>query len=210
MATTNNNNNGNKGNNGMSKKTLANIKKQATVFIGGFRAACLAILEVANAGDADAQKLCAYLGINAESIQNKNIKETRKYILERLPYYYTVEGSDSRFPARLRKVSPEMREAGVTSGYIAVKDTYLNALITLGGVLSKENKYTQIELTLTASTANDIADMDKENTTCTVYDGEGAKVGDSTDSYIKYKHAKKAAAEKAKTVGAIAYAEALK
>lgn len=46
--------NGN-GNNGMSKKTLANIKKQATAFIGGFRAACLAILEVANGGDAEAK-----------------------------------------------------------------------------------------------------------------------------------------------------------
>lgn len=119
--------NGN-GNNGMSKKTLANIKKQATAFIGGFRAACLAILEVANGGDADAKKLCAYLGINADSVKNKNIGDTRKNILDKLPLYYKVDGSESRFPARLRKVSPEMIEAGVAKGCIAVKDTYLNAL----------------------------------------------------------------------------------
>lgn len=206
MTTTNNNN----GNNGMSKKTLANIKKQATVFIGGFRAACLAVLEVATAGDADAKKLCAYLGINAESVKNKNIGETRKYILERLPYYYTVEGSDSRFPARLRKVSPEMREAGVTSGYIAVKDTYLNALITLGGILSKENEYTQIELSLTATTATEIAYMDSGNTSCVVYDKGGANIGDYTAGYIRFRLAKKAAADKAKAAGAIAYADALK
>lgn len=197
-------------NNGMNKKTLANIKKQATAFIGGFRAACLAILEVANAGDADAKKLCAYLGINAESIKNKKISETRKNILDRLPLYYTVEGSDSRFPARLKKVSAEMIAAGVTKGFVAVKNTYLNALITLGGMLSKDNSYTQIELQLTESSAAEIAEMDKENTTCIVYDKEGAKVGDSTDSYIRYKQAKKTAAEKAKTVGATAYAEALK
>lgn len=43
-------------NNGMNKKTLANIKKQATTFLGGFRASCMAILEVANGGDADAKK----------------------------------------------------------------------------------------------------------------------------------------------------------
>lgn len=194
--------------NGMSKKTLANIKKQATAFIGGFRAACVAILEVANAGDKDAKKLCAYLGINAESVKNKNIKETRTYILDRLPLYYTVEGSESRFPARLQKVSSDMIEAGVQKGYIAVKDTFLNSLITLGGLLSKENKYTQVELSLTESAS--VGEMSIENTTCIVYDRDATRIGDATDAYIRYRAAKAAAAKKAKTAGEIAYADALK
>ena len=170
----------------------------------------MAVLEVANNGDADAKKLCAYLGINAESVKNKNIGDTRKNILAKLPLYYTIDGSDSRYPARLRKVNADMQAAGVPNGYIAVKDTYLNALITLGGLLSKGNEYTQIELQIAESSAAEIADMTAENTTCAVYDKEGAKIGDSTESYIKYKQAKKAAAEKAKTAGTIAYADALK
>lgn len=196
--------------NGMSKKTLANIKKQATAFIGGFRAACLAILEVANGGDAEAKKLCAYLGINADSVKNKNIGDTRKNILAKLPMYYKVEGSDSRYPARLRKVSPEMREAGVTKGYVAVKDTYLNALINLGGMLSHDNSYTQLQLTLTDTSAATIADMSAENTTCIVYDKTGIVAGDNTNAYIRFKSAKHAASLKAKTASAIAYTEALK
>lgn len=202
--------NANANNNVLTAKTLSNIKKQAAQFIGGFRAACLAVLEVANNGDADAKKLCAYLGINAESTKNKNIGDTRKNILAKLPLYYTVDGSESHYPARLRKVSADMQAAGVPSGYIAVKDTYLNALITLGGLLSKGNEYTQIELQITESSAAEIADMTAENTTCAVYDKEGAKIGDSTESYIKYKQAKKTAAEKAKTAGTIAYVNALK
>lgn len=196
--------------NGITKKSLATIKKQATSFLGGFRASCLAILDVANNGDADAKKLCAYLGINSESLKNKNIKETRTYILERMPMYYTVQGSESRFPARLKKVSAEMQAAGVAKGHIAVKDTYLNALITLGGMLSKENSYTQIELTLTESIAAEIADMTAENTTCIVYDRDATRIGDATEAYIRYRAAKAAAAKKAKTAGEIAYADALR
>lgn len=202
--------NANANNNVLTAKTLANIKKQAAQFIGGFRAACMAVLEVANNGDADAKKLCAYLGINAESIKNKNISETRKNILNRLPFFYEAGDNNTRFPARLKKVNSDMKAAGFASGYIAVKDTYLNALITLGGLLSKGNEYTQIELQIAESSAAEIADMTAENTTCAVYDKEGAKIGDSTESYIKYKQAKKAAAEKAKTAGTIAYADALK
>lgn len=196
--------------NAISKKTLATIKKQATAFIGGFRAACLAILEVANSGDADAKKLCAYLGINAESVKNKNISETRKHILDRLPLYYTIDGSDSRFPARLKKVSADMIEAGVTKGYIAVKDTYLNALIALGGMLSHDDSYTQLQLTLTDTSASAIADMSADNTNCIVYDKSGAMINDCTEAYILFKNAKKIATVKAKNIASIAYAEALK
>lgn len=196
--------------NDLTKKSLATIKKQATSFLGGFRASCIAILEVANAGDKDAKKLCAYLGITAESVKNKNIKETRTYILERLPLYYTVEGSDSRFPARLKKVSADMQEAGVAKGYIAVKDTYLNALISLGGLLSKENKYTQSRVTLTETETTEITEMDSGNTVCIVYNKDCEKIDECTDSYIRFRHAKKTASDKAKTVQSIAYIDALK
>lgn len=207
----NNTNNTNANNtNGMSKKTLANIKKQATAFIGGFRAACMAVLEVAASGDADAKKLCAYLGINTESIKNKNISETRKNILNKLPLYYTVEGSESRFPARLKTTAADMMEAGMPKGYIAVKDTYLNAIITLGGILAKSNSYEQREVKLTESTAAEIREMNTENTVCVVYDKEARCMGHYENNYIKYKVAKKAAADKAKTTAAIAYTEALK
>lgn len=214
MTTTANNNiKGNKGNNVnnvVSKKTLAGIKKQAAAFLGGFRAACLAVLEVANAGDKEAKKLCAYLKINAESVKNKNISETRKFILERLPMYYTVDGSEARYPARLKRVSSDMIEAGVQKGYIAVKDTYLNALIALGSALSKGNEYTQRELKLTESAAAEIAEMNAENTVCIVYDATGAKIGDSAENYIRFRHAKKTAADAAKTIQSTAYLDALK
>lgn len=106
-----------------------------------------------------------------------------------------------------------MIEAGVTKGYIAVKDTYLNALITLGGMLSNGNEYTQYNLTLTESTAPEITDMNTENTLCIVYDKncQAASTGESdTKAYIKFRQAKKEAADKAKTVRTIAYADALK
>lgn len=206
----NNNNNANNVNNALNAKTLANIKKQATAFIGGFRAACVAILEVANNGDTDARKLCAFLGINTESVKNKNIGETRKNILNKLPYYYTVEGSESRFPARLKKVSAEMIEAGVAKGFIAVKDTYLNALISLGGLLSKGNSYEQRGVVLTETEAGTANEMTPENTTCVIYDKNGCTVATAEKAYITYKQAKKNASEKAKATAAIAYAEALK
>lgn len=202
--------NANANNNVLNAKTLSNIKKQAAQFIGGFRAACLAVLEVANNGDADAKKLCAYLGINVESIKNKNISETRKNILAKLPLYYTVEGSESHYPARLRKVSADMQAAGVPSGYIAVKDTYLNALISLGGVLSKGNSYEQRSVILTETDAITASDMTLENTTCVIYDKNGCAVTTAEKTYIIYKQAKKEASEKAKTAGTIAYANALK
>lgn len=197
-------------NNVLTAKTFAGIKKKASEFIGGFRAACLAVLEVANNGDADAKKLCAYLGINAESIKNKNISETRKNILAKLPFYYTIDGSDSRFPARLRKVNADMQAAGVPSGYIAVKDTYLNALISLGGVLSKGNSYEQRKVEITQSAAEKIADMNEDNTSCIVYDKNGENGENNTAAYIKFKQAQKQAADAAAAKKATAYIEALK
>lgn len=206
----NTNNNNNNGANVLTARSLSDVKKQANKFLGGFRAACLAVLEVANNGDPDAKKLCAYLGINTESTKNKNISETRKNILAKLPLYYTIEGSDSRYPARLRKVSADMQAAGVPSGYIAVKDTYLNALITLGGVLSKGNSYEQRCVILTETNAITASEMTLENTTCVIYDKNGCAVTTAEKTYIIYKQAKKEASEKAKAAGTIAYAEALK
>lgn len=205
-AKTNNNNAANK--NTLNKKTLANIKKQATKFIGGFRAACIAILEVANT-DQDAKKLCTYLGINTESIKNKNIAELRKNILARLPWYYTTGENETHYPARLQRVSSDMQAAGVQRGYIAVKDTYLNALIALGALLANGNEYTQIRLNLTETTAEEIDTMNDENTTCVVYDKNGNTVANCTEKYIKFKRAKKIANEKAKTANVLAFAEAI-
>ena len=203
------NNNNNNGANVLTAKTLADVKKQANKFLGGFRAACLAVLNVAST-DANAKKLCAWLGINAESTRNKNIDELRKNILARLPFYYNVEGKNSDFPARLKKVNADQIAAGMKPGYIAVPHTYLNALCTLAGLLSAGNKYERRKLEITQSAAEKIADMDENNTSCIVYDKNGENGGNNTAAYIKFKQAQKQAADAAAAKKATAFIEALK
>ena len=212
MTTNNNNQNNNQNNNNnvLNKKPLANVRKKANEFLGGFRAACMAVLEVANTGDRDAKRLCAYLGISAESLKGKNVGDTRKYILDRLPLYYIIDGSESRFPARLQKVSAEMRAAGISAGYIAVKDNYLSALLNLGEILSKGNEYEQHQVELTMTTAGTGEDVDAENTTCIVYDKDGTGAVDETQGFVRYKNAKRFANGKARMAGTAAFAEALR
>lgn len=205
----NTNKNNNNGANVLTAKTLADIKKQANKYMGGFRAACMAILNVA-ATDANAKKLCAWMGINAESTKNKNIDELRKSILERLPLYYNIEGKSTDFPARLKKVNADQIAAGMKPGYIAVPDTYLNALCTMAGLLSAGNKYERRKVEITQSAAEQIADMNEENTTCIVYDKAGANGENNAAAYIKYKQAQKQAADAAAAKKAAAYIEALK
>lgn len=205
-ANTNNNNNGA---NVLTAKSLADVKKQANKFLGGFRAACLAVLNVAST-DANAKKLCAWLGINAESTRTKNIDELRKNILDRLPLYYNVEGKSTDFPARLKKVNADQIAAGMKPGYIAVPDTYLNALCTLAGLLSAGNQYERRKVEITQSAAEKIADMNEENTICIVYDKNGENGENNAVAYIKYKQAQKQAADAAAAQKAAAYIEALK
>ena len=196
-------------NNAFTAKALKEIRKDIANYVDSFKNACRVLLEVADSNK-ELKRLNAYLGLTAEAIKAKNIGETRKNILGKLPYYYTIEGSETHFPARLRKVSADMQAAGVPNGYIAVKDTYLNALITLGGLLSKGNSYEQIKVELTESDTNEVALMNEDNTACIVYDNKGTKIAACATAFIRYKQAKKEAAEKAKAAGAIAYADALK
>ena len=203
------NNGNNNVNNAFTAKALKEIRKDIANYVDSFKNACRVLLEVADSNK-ELKRLNAYLGLTAEAIKEKNIGETRKNILGKLPYYYTIEGSETHFPARLRKVNADMQAAGVPSGYIAVKDTYLNALITLGGVLSKGNRYEQHSVILTETDAITASDMTMENTTCVIYDKNGCAVTPAEKAYIIYKQAKKEAAEKAKTAGTIAYANALK
>ena len=95
-------------------------------------------------------------------------------------------------------------------GYIAVPDTYLNALCTLAGLLSAGNKYERRKVEITQSAAEKIADMEESNTSCTVYDKNGENGENNTAAYIKYKQAQKQAADAAAAKKATAFIEALK
>ena len=135
------------------------------------------------ATDKDAKKVCAYLGINAEALKNKSIKETRDNVLNRLPLYYMIDGSDTHFPAKLTKIN---KNAGI-DGYIAAKDTYINALLSLAKILSAGNEYVQRRVTLTTASVDEAADAYTEGSVDFVaYDKEGQRLDADTKKYIDY------------------------
>ena len=118
----------------LTTKVINALRKKANEYRDSFKNACSVFLEL-SATDKDAKKVCAYLGINAEGLKNKNIKDTRDNVLNRLPLYYMIDGSETHFPAKLTKIN---KNAGI-DGYIATKDTYINALLSLAKILSTGN-----------------------------------------------------------------------
>ena len=151
--TTNNNNNQTANNNALTNKVINVLRKKANEYRDSFKNACNVFLEL-SANDSDAKKVCTYLGINTESLKNKNIKETRDNVLNRLPLYYMIDGSETHFPARLTKIN---KHAGI-DGYIATKDTYINALLSLAKMLSACNSYEQRKLNLTTASVDEDTD----------------------------------------------------
>ena len=182
MATTNNNNNQVANNNALTNKVINTLRKKANEYRDSFKSACSVFLEL-SATDKDAKKVCAYLGINAGALNNKNIKDTRNNVLNRLPLYYMIDGSETHFPAKLTKINKNAR----IDGYIATKDTYINALLSLAKILSAGNEYEQRKVVLTIASVDETADAYTEDSVDFVaYDKEGKRVDVDPKKYIEY------------------------
>ena len=166
----------------LTNKVINALRKKANEYKDGFKSACSVFLEL-SATDKDAKKVCAYLGINADALKNKNIKDTRNDVLNRLPLYYMIDGSETHFPAKLTKIN---KNAGI-DGYIATKDTYINALLSLAKILSTGNEYEQRRVTLTIASVDEAADAYTEDSVDFVaYDKKGNRLNADTKKYIDY------------------------
>lgn len=166
----------------LTNKVINALRKKANEYKDGFKSACSVFLEL-SATDKDAKKVCAYLGINAGALNNKNIKDTRNNVLNRLPLYYMIDGSETHFPAKLTKIN---KNAGI-DGYIATKDTYINALLSLAKILSGGNEYEQRRVILTLASVDEAADAYTEDSVDFVaYDKDGNRLTADTKKYIDY------------------------
>lgn len=178
----------------LTNKVINALRKKANEYRDSFKNACTIFLEL-SAADKDAKKVCAYLGINAGALNNKNIKETRNNVLNRLPLYCMIDGSETHFPAKLTKIN---KNAGI-DGYIATKDTYINALLSLAKILSAGNEYEQRKLNLTIASVDEAADAYTEDSVDFVaYDKEGKRVEADTKKYINFLNANRLANNAAK------------
>ena len=166
----------------LTNKVINTLRKKANEYRDSFKNACSVFLEL-SATDKDAKKVCAYLGINAEGLKNKNIKDTRNNVLNRLPLYYMIDGSETHFPAKLTKINKNAR----IDGYIATKDTYINALLSLAKILSTGNEYEQRKVVLTIASVDETADAYTEDSVDFVaYDKDGKRVDVDPKKYIEY------------------------
>ena len=180
--TTKNNNNQAANNNVLTNKVINALRKKANEYRDSFKNACQVFLEL-SATDKDAKKVCTYLGITSDALKPKNIKDTRNNVLNRLPLYYMVDGSETHFPAKLTKIN---KNAGI-DGYIATKDTYINALLSLAKILSAGNEYDQRKVILTTASVDEEANAYTEDSVdFTAYDKEGKRVATDTQKYIDY------------------------
>ena len=179
---TTNKNNQTANNNVLTNKVINALRKKANEYRDSFKNACTIFLEISQ-NDNDAKKVCTYLGINADALKNKNIKETRDNVLNRLPLYYTIDGSETHFPAKLTKIN---KNAGI-DGYIATKDTYINALLSLAKILSAGNEYEQRKVVLTTASVDEESDAYTENSVDFVaYDKEGIRMDVDPKKYIDF------------------------
>ena len=180
--TTNNKNNQAANNNALTNKVINALRKKANEYRDSFKNACQIFLEISQ-NDHDAKKVCTYLGINAGALNNKNIKDTRNNVLNRLPLYYTIDGSDTHFPAKLTKIN---KNAGI-DGYIATKDTYINALLSLAKILSAGNEYDQRKVILTTASVDEATDAYTENSVdFFAYNKDGNRLNADAKKYIDY------------------------
>lgn len=181
MTTKNNNQATN--NNVLTNKVIADIKKKANDNKNSFKTACSIFLELALT-DANAKKVCAYLGITKDALTVKNRKETIKKVCSKFPLYYTKEGQDTHFPARLQKIN---KNAGIDA-FIAVPDTYINALLNLAKLLASGDKYESRKLQLTTAILSEgETEYNENNVSFTAYNKEGVRQDAINEkSYIDY------------------------
>ena len=189
----------------LTNKVINALRKKANEYKDGFKSACSVFLEL-SAADKDAKKVCAYLGITTGTLNNKNIKDTRNNVLNRLPLYYMIDGSETHFPAKLTKIN---KNAGI-DGYIAAKDTYINALLSLAKILSGGNEYEQRKVVLTTASVDEAADAYTEDSVDFVaYDKDGNRLTADTKKYIDYLNVNRLANNAAKLAKS-AYIEQVK
>ena len=180
---TNNNNNQAANNNVLTNKVIADIRKKAINQRDSFKTACNIFLEIAQT-DANAKKVCAYLGITKDALAVKNRKDTIKNVCSKFPLYYTKEGQDTYFPARLQKIN---KNAGIDA-FIAVPDTYINALLNLAKLLASGDKYESRKLQLTTAILSEgETEYNENNVSFTAYNKNGVRQDAiSEKSYIDY------------------------
>ena len=189
----------------LTNKVINALRKKANEHRDSFKNACTIFLEL-SATDKDAKKVCAYLGINADALKNKSIKDTRNNVLNRLPLYYMIDGSETHFPAKLTKIN---KNAGI-DGYIATKDTYINALLSLAKILSAGNEYEQRKVVLTTASVDEAADAYTEDSVDFVaYNKEGKKQDADTKKYIDYLNTNRLANNAAKLAKSAYMAQAI-
>lgn len=189
----------------LTNKVINALRKKANEYRDSFKNACQVFLEL-SATDKDAKKVCAYLGISADALKKNNIKDTRDNVLNRLPLYYTIDGSETHFPAKLTKIN---KNAGI-DGYIATKDTYINALLSLAKILSAGNEYEQRKVILTTASVDEAADAYTEDSVDFVaYDKEGNRVAADEKKYIDYLNVNRLANNAAKLAKSAYIAQAI-
>lgn len=201
MATKNANANANV----LTNKVINALRKKANEYRDSFKNACTIFLDLATA-DKDAKKVCTYLGITADALKKNNIKGTRNNVLNRLPLYYMIDGSETHFPAKLTKIN---KNAGI-DGYIATKDTYINALLSLAKILSAGNTYEQRKVVLTIASVEEEANAYTENSVDFVaYDKEGNRVNADAKKYIDFLNVNRLANNAAKLAKSAYMAQAI-
>lgn len=137
-----------------------------------------------SATDKDAKKVCAYLGITKDALAVKNRKDTIKNVCSKFPLYYTKEGQDTYFPARLQKIN---KNASIDA-FIAVPDTYINALLNLAKLLASGDKYESRKLQLTTAILSEgETEYNENNVSFTAYNKNGVRQDAINEkSYIDY------------------------
>ncbi len=165
----------------ITAKALATIKKDINAYRDSFKNAVTMMLEV-SANNKDCKRVCNYLGITSESIKAKNIAELRKNVLDKLPIYYTIEGSGTHFPARLQKIN---KHANI-NGFIAVKDSYINALLSLAKILSDSKAYDMKHVELTFAEIDESGEYTPDTVSFTAYDKTGSKIESDKQSYVDF------------------------
>lgn len=182
MATKNNNNQA-ANNNVLTNKVINELRKKANEYRDSFKNACTIFLEM-SATDKDAKKVCAYLGITKDALAVKNRKDTIKNVCSKFPLYYTKEGQGTYFPARLQKIN---KNAGIDA-FIAVPDTYINALLNLAKLLASGDKYESRKLQLTTAILSEgETEYNENNVSFTAYNKNGVRQDAiSEKSYIDY------------------------
>ena len=189
----------------LTNKVINALRKKANEYRDSFKNACTIFLELATA-DKDAKKVCTYLGITADALKKNNIKDTRNNVLNRLPLYYMIDGSETHFPAKLTKIN---KNAGI-DGYMATKDTYINALLSLAKILSAGNEYEQRKVTLTTASVDEAADAYTEDSVDFVaYDKEGKKQDADAKKYINFLNTNRLANNAAKLAKSAYIAQAI-